>query len=100
MITTLRRHEFAKSACQGRLPIEWKVASEINLNFLASLTPGSEIDGFRVIDYLHAGGTANLFRVEAARGSDPGFPLVMKVPAKAPLVALYRSTELLSWLLT
>ena len=56
------------------------MASEYNLNFPASLTPGSEIDGFRVIDRLHAGGTANLFRVEAISGPGPGFPLVMKVP--------------------
>ena len=50
------------------------------MNFPASLTPGSEIDGFRVIDRVHAGGTANLYRVEETSGPGPGFPLVMKVP--------------------
>ena len=50
------------------------------MSFLASLAPGSEIDGFRVIDRLYAGGTAQLFRVEVATGPGPGFPLVMKVP--------------------
>ena len=50
------------------------------MNFLASLEPGSGIDGFRVVGRLHAGGTAHLFRVEVISGTDPGFPLVMKVP--------------------
>jgi len=50
------------------------------MNFLASLAPGSGIDGFRVLGRLHAGGTAHLFRVEVIAGPGPGFPLVMKVP--------------------
>lgn len=50
------------------------------MNFQASLAPGSNIDGFRVIARLRAGGTALLFRVEVIDGPDPGFPLVMKVP--------------------
>jgi eukaryotic-like serine/threonine-protein kinase len=50
------------------------------MDFIASLEPGSVIDGFRVIGRLHAGGTAHLFRVETIKGLDPGFPLVMKVP--------------------
>jgi serine/threonine protein kinase len=56
------------------------VASDGEINFLASLEPGSGIDGFRVIGRMHAGGTAHLFRVEVIAGPDPGFPLVMKVP--------------------
>jgi eukaryotic-like serine/threonine-protein kinase len=56
------------------------VASDVDINFLASLAPGSGIDGFRVINRIHAGGTAHLFRVELLTGPDPGFPLVMKVP--------------------
>ena len=56
------------------------MAFDIDMHSLASLAPGSEIDGFRVIDRLHAGGTAYLFRVEVINGPDPGFPLVMKVP--------------------
>ena len=50
------------------------------MNFLATLAPGKEIDGFRVIDRLHVGGTAHLFHVAVTTGPDPGFPLVMKVP--------------------
>lgn len=50
------------------------------MHSLASLAPGREIDGFRVIERLHAGGTAYLFSVEVINGPDPGFPLVMKVP--------------------
>ena len=56
------------------------MASEIDISSLESLAPGSEIDNFRVIDRLHTGGTAHLFSVEVIKGSDPGFPLVMKVP--------------------
>ena len=56
------------------------MAFDIDMHSLASLSPGSEIDGFRVIDRLHAGGTAYLFSVEVLNGPDPGFPLVMKVP--------------------
>ena len=62
------------------MPIGWKVASEIDISSLESLAPGGEIDNFRVIDRLHTGGTAHLFSVEVTKGSDPGFPLVMKVP--------------------
>ncbi len=50
------------------------------MRFLKSLAPGSELDGFRVMDRLHAGGTAYLFSVNVIGGLDPGFPLVMKVP--------------------
>ncbi len=50
------------------------------MSSLESLAPGSEIDGFRVINRLHIGGTAHLFSVEVIKGPDPGFPLVMKVP--------------------
>ena len=56
------------------------MASDIDMRFLESLAPGSEIDGFRVISRLHTGGTAYLFSVEVADRHDPGFPLVMKVP--------------------
>ena len=46
----------------------------------ATLAVGRVIDGFRVVEALHEGGTARLFRVEDVDGSDRGFPLVMKVP--------------------
>ena len=62
------------------MPIGWNVESEINVDLLASLKPGSEIDGYRLIERLHVGGTAYLFRVEPANGQSPGYPLLMKVP--------------------
>lgn len=46
----------------------------------SSLVPGTVVDGFRIVELLHEGGTAWLYRVMPADGSDPGFPLVMKVP--------------------
>lgn len=42
--------------------------------------PGAIIDGFRVGDCIHQGGTGLIYRVEAPAGADPGFPLIMKVP--------------------
>ena len=56
------------------------MASDNDVTFLASLVPGSEIDGFRLIERLHIGGTAHLFRVAVAGGPDAGFPMLMKVP--------------------
>jgi eukaryotic-like serine/threonine-protein kinase len=41
---------------------------------------GAIIDGFRVGDCIHQGGAGLIYRVEAPAGSDPGFPLIMKVP--------------------
>ena len=51
-----------------------------DIDYLRVLAPGREIDGFRIIDRLCAGGTAFLFRVEAIERPDINFPLVMKVP--------------------
>ena len=56
------------------------MASDNDVTFLSSLVPGREIDGFRLIERLHIGGTAHLFRVAVASGPDPGFSLLMKVP--------------------
>jgi serine/threonine protein kinase len=42
--------------------------------------PGAVIDGFRVAECIHNGGNGAIYSAEAADGSDPGFPLVMKVP--------------------
>jgi nucleotide-binding universal stress UspA family protein len=39
---------------------------------------GAELDGFRILERLHAGGMGVLFRVAAPE--DPGFPLLMKIP--------------------
>ena len=45
------------------------------------LVPGQEIDGFRIGECVHVGGTGFIYRVSAPRGADPGFPIVMKAPA-------------------
>ena len=45
------------------------------------LGPGALIDGFRIVERIHAGGTGYIYAVTAPPGRDPGFPLVMKVPA-------------------
>jgi len=44
---------------------------------LTNLHPGSEVDGFRVCEKIHAGGMAVLYRVERD-GAE--FPMLMKVP--------------------
>lgn len=45
---------------------------------MTDLKPGDEFDGLRLGERIHAGGMAVLYRAEAA--SDPGFPVVVKVP--------------------
>lgn len=51
---------------------------------MKKLEPGTEIDGFRVLDCIHAGGMAHIYAVEYANprqaDSGPGFPMVMKIP--------------------
>lgn len=42
--------------------------------------PGAIVDGFRVGDCIHSGGTGWIYSVEAPPDDDPGFALVMKVP--------------------
>jgi serine/threonine protein kinase len=45
------------------------------------LEPGTEVDGFTVLECIHAGGMAHIYRVEYAVGPpNPGFPLAMKIP--------------------
>ena len=45
------------------------------------LEAGEELDGFVVDECMHSGGMAHIYRVHYAAGSsDPGFPMVMKVP--------------------
>jgi len=48
------------------------------------LQPGAVIDGFRVGECLHKGGTGYIYRVTAPPEKEPGFPLVMKAPALGP----------------
>jgi len=43
----------------------------------ALLAPGTEIDGFRIEERIHAGGMSVIYRVT---GRDVGFPMLMKVP--------------------
>ena len=44
------------------------------------LEPGTELDGFRMGECLHAGGMAHVYSVTYADGRASPFPLVMKVP--------------------
>lgn len=45
------------------------------------LAPGTEIDGFRVRDCIHAGGMAHIYAVDYAQeGRNPGFAMAMKIP--------------------
>jgi len=45
------------------------------------LEAGAQVDGFRVLECIHAGGMAHIYRVEYAQGApDPGFPMAMKIP--------------------
>jgi eukaryotic-like serine/threonine-protein kinase len=41
---------------------------------------GSVIDGYRLGECIHKGGTGAIYRVTGAVGREPGFPLVFKVP--------------------
>src|SRR5712691_8325073 len=50
----------------------------MNLN---SLGPGSEIDGFRLGELLHAGSMAAIYRLT---GSDGPLPLIIKIPRLGP----------------
>ena len=60
------------------------MAIEAGIAVESALAPGSVIDGFRIVEELSDGGTSRLFRVVRADGSDPGFPMVMKVPKVGP----------------
>ena len=45
------------------------------------LEPGTLLDGFVIEECIHSGGMAHIYRVHYANGiSDPGFPMVMKIP--------------------
>lgn len=45
------------------------------------LEPGTEIDGFRVVDCIHAGGMAHIYAVEYAQTErSSGFAMAMKIP--------------------
>ena len=45
------------------------------------LDPGTEIDGFRVRECIHAGGMAHIYAVEyATPDRSPGFDMAMKIP--------------------
>jgi len=45
------------------------------------LEPGTPLDGFVIDACIHAGGMAHIYSVHYAQGaSDPGFPMVMKIP--------------------
>jgi len=44
------------------------------------LVTGAVVDGYRVGESIHKGGTGSIYRVDAPAGRDPGFPIVMKAP--------------------
>ena len=45
------------------------------------LEAGTELDGFTVVECIHSGGMAHIYRVRYADGQrDPGFAMAMKVP--------------------
>jgi serine/threonine protein kinase len=48
------------------------------------IEPGSAIAAYRVLSALHAGGNGYVYAVSAPEGTDPGFPLIMKVPGLGP----------------
>ena len=43
--------------------------------------PGTRVNGFLIGERIHSGGMGHVYRVTSPPGVDPGFPLVMKVPA-------------------
>lgn len=45
-----------------------------------ALAPGALIDGWRVGELVHEGGTARIYRVTAEGAADPGFPTLIKAP--------------------
>ncbi len=47
---------------------------------MKKLAPGEQLDGFKVVECLHAGGMAHVYQVTYADGSTPGFEMAMKVP--------------------
>lgn len=47
---------------------------------LDQLGEGLVIDGFRLEERTHQGGMAHIWRVSRVDGTDPGVPLIMKVP--------------------
>jgi eukaryotic-like serine/threonine-protein kinase len=44
------------------------------------LQPGQRLGRFELVEKLHQGGMAMIWRVHCVEGEDPGFPLVMKIP--------------------
>ena len=48
------------------------------------LHPGSVIDGYRLGECIHQGGTGAIYRATGPVDGEPGFPLVFKVPYLGP----------------
>ena len=48
---------------------------------LERFLPGTLVDGFLIGDCIHAGGNGFIYRATAPADKDPGFPIVLKVPA-------------------
>lgn len=47
---------------------------------MKKLAPGEQLDGFKVVECLHAGGMAHVYQITYADDSTPGFEMAMKVP--------------------
>jgi hypothetical protein len=44
------------------------------------IEPGAIVDGWRVGDCIHKGGTGSIYRADPPADRDPGFPVVIKAP--------------------
>src|SRR5208283_3139094 len=85
----------APVACRRRWPTAWNWGSSgvvsgalarlprtITMN--EPLQSGSVIDGYRLGECIHKGGTGAIFRATGPVEGEPGFPLVLKLPYLGP----------------
>src|SRR5205823_9276855 len=49
-----------------------------------AVAPGALIDGWRIGELLHQGGTARIYHVHAEGAADPAFPVLIKAPPLGP----------------
>ena len=88
------RPRFAPVACLRRWPIAWSLASRFasladngrsrSPTMREPLHPGSVIDGYRLGECIHRGGTGAIYRATGPVDGELGFPLVFKVPYRGP----------------
>src|SRR4051812_44902217 len=82
IISRSRRRSSARD-CRPRSRSGCAVASEVLTAGVRGLQ-GTVIDGFTLGERLNAGGAGYVFRATPPPWQDPGFPIVMKVPAVGP----------------